>query len=207
VEVIIIDGYSNDSTLEIIKNYQSIVNICISESDNGIYDAMNKAIKISKGEFLYFLGADDKLLLNCNELRNVLIKSNTIYYGDVITIPTMKVYDGEFTLRKVIKKNICHQSIFYPANVFKKYSYNNNYKLMADYILNLQLWADSSFHFQYINKIVSEYNIDGLSSNKIDLIFKRNSFKIIFSLFGLKALVFKFFNIFINKSNKYIYEK
>ena len=62
-EVLIIDGLSTDSTIDIAKKHQKVFpNIKIkSEKDNGIYDAMNKGIALAKGEWLYFMGSDDSL--------------------------------------------------------------------------------------------------------------------------------------------------
>ena len=58
-EYIIIDGASKDSTVDVIKNYESSINYWISESDNGIYDAMNKGISVAKGEWIHLLNASD----------------------------------------------------------------------------------------------------------------------------------------------------
>ena len=59
IEYIIIDGVSTDGTLDIIKKYESKISLCQSEPDNGIYDAMNKGLKLATGDFLIFMGADD----------------------------------------------------------------------------------------------------------------------------------------------------
>src|SRR5690606_10153742 len=63
IEVLIIDGCSNDDTLVIVQSYAAEDSRLkwVTEPDNGIYDAMNKGIQLAKGEWLYFLGSDDKL--------------------------------------------------------------------------------------------------------------------------------------------------
>jgi glycosyltransferase involved in cell wall biosynthesis len=61
-EVVVIDGVSDDNTLDVVGDFQGCLNLKIlSEKDNGIYDAMNKGIQMSRGEILYFLGSDDQL--------------------------------------------------------------------------------------------------------------------------------------------------
>jgi len=60
-EYIVIDGGSTDGTIDIIGKYAENIEYWVSEPDNGVYDAMNKAIKVAKGRWLYFLGADDVL--------------------------------------------------------------------------------------------------------------------------------------------------
>jgi glycosyltransferase involved in cell wall biosynthesis len=193
-EVIIIDGCSNDNTLGIIKKYSNIISDLISEKDSGIYDAMNKGVRKASGNFIYFLGADDTLALNFNELYNILIDSNTIYYGDVNLKPSNKIYGGEFNTVDIINRNICHQSIFYPKEVFESYSYGSDFKYMEDYYLNLKLWSSKKYKFKYFNSLIANYSSNGLSSIDIDNNFKTESFKIIYNYFGLWGLLLKLTN-------------
>ena len=67
IEYIIIDGASTDGTVDIIKKYQDRITYWVSEPDNGIYDAWNKGIKASNGEWISFVGADDILINDCIE--------------------------------------------------------------------------------------------------------------------------------------------
>lgn len=62
IELLIIDGKSKDNTLEIIQKNKAIINFWLSETDKGIYDAWNKGIKLARGKWIMFLGADDMLL-------------------------------------------------------------------------------------------------------------------------------------------------
>ena len=59
IEYIIVDGGSTDGTINIIKKYEDKINVWISEQDEGIYDAMNKGIKLASGDIVGFLNADD----------------------------------------------------------------------------------------------------------------------------------------------------
>jgi glycosyltransferase involved in cell wall biosynthesis len=193
-EVVIVDGLSNDNTVKIIKNFAGYSINLISEKDSGIYDAMNKGVSIAKGEFILFLGADDQLFINLKELSGNLVDSKTIYYGDVILSPSNKIYGGKFNTAKLLNRNICHQSILYPREVFDEYKYGNDYKLMEDYVMNLKLWSSKKFNFNYLDKIISIYNITGLSSISTDTKFKKDSFKIIFKYFGAFGIAIKLIN-------------
>ena len=62
IEYIIIDGGSTDGTMDIIRKYEDRIAYWISEPDKGIYDAMNKGIDVATGDYVYFLGADDRLV-------------------------------------------------------------------------------------------------------------------------------------------------
>ena len=83
LEVIVFDGGSQDRTIEILKKYDSTISYWQSEPDKGIYDAMNKAVDLARGQWFYFLGADDRLLPGFSELAYKLVAPNTVYYGDM----------------------------------------------------------------------------------------------------------------------------
>lgn len=75
-ELIIIDGNSTDNTMEIIRSYEEKIAYFISEKDLGVYDAWNKGIKVSKGEFITFIGSDDAMLPNTIEHYHEFFKNN-----------------------------------------------------------------------------------------------------------------------------------
>jgi len=164
VEYIIIDGGSTDGTLDIIKKYESQIDYWVSEGDEGIYDAMNKGMGISTGDYLLFLGSDDTLRNNLLEISRYMLCSDTIYYGNVYCIKSEKIYNGKYNKYKIMLSNICHQSIFYPMGVYKKHKYNLKYLILSDYNMNICLM--NTYHFKYVNFIVSNYNDgEGVSSN------------------------------------------
>jgi glycosyltransferase involved in cell wall biosynthesis len=158
-EVIIIDNNSKDNTLEIISDFSSKHNNIrwISESDRGIYDAMNKGIKIAKGSWLYFMGSDDRFYNNSvlSQISDsIKLTPNKILYGNVLIdgdagwAKNGQIYDGEFTLLKLIDRNISHQAIFYHKSVFKRQGgFNRKYEICADWDLNLRLWSSYTFYF------------------------------------------------------------
>jgi glycosyltransferase involved in cell wall biosynthesis len=199
IELVILDGGSMDRSKEIIDENVNLVNVFISEKDKGIYDAMNKAIKHANGRFLYFIGGDDEFLGGFNEILPSLTNEKTIYYGNVVMKSSQSIYNGEFTLSKLINKNICHQAIFYPKEVFQQFEYSLEYPTMADYVLNLKLWASKTFKFEYVKCNIALYNdITGKSSTSTDKKFKRDAFSLVYNLFGLKGLLYKSFNPFRN---------
>lgn len=181
IEYIIIDGGSTDNTLQILSKQTNKISKWISEPDNGIYDAMNKGLKIANGEWCIFMGADD-VFYNEHAIANMVkhfTNSNNIYYGNVIMKTTKKIYPNrKFTAFMLCRKNICHQSIFYPKKIYKNYTYNLQYPIWADWLYNIQQYSRFPQNFIYINSIVTIFNNNG-ASEKGDNIFKKDRWKII----------------------------
>ncbi len=183
IEIIIIDGCSTDNTAATVKKFQKSdprIKLFV-EKDEGIYDAMNKGIDISKGDWLYFMGADDSLYDKnvINDLYKLkAFDQEKVFYGDVIIIgnnPWAKdktKYDGPFDIGKLLFKNICQQAIFYPRNIVKEIGYfNKNYTITADYDYNLRCYAKQEF--LYHDKLIAVFNSGGKSSQvMIDVGFK-----------------------------------
>lgn len=213
-EILILDGLSADETVKIAESYTDSRIKIHSEKDAGVYDAMNKGIDKSVGEWLYFLGSDD-VLYNDEVLLKVanFIHSVTadVVYGNVKTVydldPSLanEIYDGKFYTGKLFVQNFCHQSIFYKKTLVTKVGYYNlSYPILADYDYNLRAWKVGKFKF--INLIVAEFAYGGLSANA-DLSF-RNDFKnnLVKYYFGLEpnSKWFSFAAIII-KMKTYIY--
>jgi glycosyltransferase involved in cell wall biosynthesis len=163
LEYIVVDGGSTDGTLELIREFDHSISCWISETDRGIYDAMNKALTLAQGDWILFLGADDQLVAPLASIALKLKEKNSVYYGNVEIIETGKVYGGRFTRYQLMQRNICHQGIFYPRSVYKKKSYEINVGMQADYLYNIELWGDQ-VPFRYLGMVVSKFSIRGLSS-------------------------------------------
>jgi glycosyltransferase involved in cell wall biosynthesis len=148
IEFIIIDGNSSDGTVEIIKGFNSRLAFWSSEKDRGIYDAMNKGIAAATGDWIYFLGADDVLINNTvlAEIQESLNSEEVDFlYGNVKLKSNNVTMGGSRSYRELIGRNISHQAIFYKTDIIKqKGFYNLKYKILADYDLNLRIFADST---------------------------------------------------------------
>jgi glycosyltransferase involved in cell wall biosynthesis len=206
IELIIIDGNSTDNTVDIIKKNKSSINFWISESDNGIYDAMNKGVMHCSGDYILFLGADDVLHNVLDQVAERLVNLSCVYYGNVFFESIQKEYDGEFNAYKLAVKNICHQAIFYPKSVFLKYKFNTKYKIRADHYLNLECFSDKKFRFQYMNINIANYSDGGFSSFGYDIEFNKDRLPFIKSHFGIMVYVYCFARSFVSKyilSKKY----
>lgn len=181
IEFILIDGGSTDDTLKIAKKYKNIITKMISEPDKGVYDALNKGINLSTGDYLYFLGAGDVLhkegigkLVKAVEDTNCM----SLVYGDCYFVQSKKIYNGEFNKWKLFNHNICHQAIIYSRKIFEKHGlYDLSFKISADYILNLKCFADKNINKLYVKTIVADYQEGGLSDLQADVDFVNRRLK------------------------------
>jgi len=170
-ELLIMDGVSKDETVAIAKSYHNAKIRVFSENDKGIYDAMNKGIAKSNGEWLYFLGSDDWLYDN-DVLRSVFIDSDIsnydVIYGEADAEQLDERHKGEWNVGN-IEFNRCHQAIFYKKTVFGRLgSYNLKYKMMADWDFNLKWFFDKKLESQYLPICVAHYTDGGASSHTLD---------------------------------------
>lgn len=168
-EYVVIDGGSTDGSLDILRKYEPVIAYWRSEPDSGLYDAMNKAARAARGQWILFVGADDVLVADLAQIAPLLAKRNTIYYGDVYMTGRGKRYDGAFSGYKLMFNNICQQAIFYPRSVFESHSFDTRYRLWADHVFNIVCFGDRRFRFEYIDKLICVYNdASGASANAED---------------------------------------
>jgi glycosyltransferase involved in cell wall biosynthesis len=202
IEYIVIDGASGDATLDIVKRYEDRVDYWRSEPDSGAYDAMNKAVREATGDWIYFLGAGDILLNHLDRVAERLKNERTIYYGDVYMPKLHKIYDGRYSTYKLMLRNISHQSIFYPKKVFEKYSFEQRYRIWADYVLNVKCHGDKDFRFSYLPILIAIFDdYEGISRNRFDAevererksFVKANFSKKLYWLFCVRFAVLKAF--------------
>jgi glycosyltransferase involved in cell wall biosynthesis len=185
LKIIIIDGNSTDSTVDIIKANLNKIYYWKSEPDTGVYDAMNKAVKQLTGDWVYFIGADDELLPEFSDMALELTDKNAIYYGNVFAEGAKRL--GELTRYQIAKCGPYHQAMIYPRSVFDKYQYNTRYKISADFALTLTLCGDSNYHFVYKDYTICNFNHTGLSGTIIDESFQKEKALLVYKNFGLKT--------------------
>ncbi|MCJ8208432.1 glycosyltransferase [Mucilaginibacter sp. RS28] len=166
VELVILDGNSTDGSIDILAQHNSKITYWRSESDQGIYDAMNKAISYAKGGWLYFMGADDRLLGGFGKMGRHLTQPATVYYAKVVFWG--EIAGGALKKYDLTKIDICHQSIFYPRRVFDKYKYETRYPVYADQHLNLSLFGDRKFQWKFVDELVAIYDTRGFSAGSKD---------------------------------------
>ena len=130
-EIVVIDGGSKDESLNIIAENQDVITTSVSEKDNGIYNAMNKGVRLVNGDYVVFMNAGDEfankdVLSLVNGYDGDIILGGDLYGGKVRMLKeTMTLYD-------LLSIGICHQSVYYRREVLQKYGFDESYKLIAD---------------------------------------------------------------------------
>lgn len=202
VEYLIIDGKSSDNTIDIIKKYSKDLKY-VSEKDNGIYDAMNKGIKMATGKYILFMNSDD--YFNDGAIKVILqsIKSNKdCYYGDAN-------YIIENKYGKYIKKYVgcpdgkiehvvggpqwSHQSFLVKVDRLKQIGYfDEQFKIIADWDSMVALYK-LGCSFEHIDYIISDFTIGGTSSKSENyqrhLVRKKHKTYKVFDFYYVKDLI------------------
>ncbi len=178
LEHLIIDGGSTDGTLGVIAAFQkqNPAIRSVSGQDDGVYSAMNKGLSLCTGDWIYFLGSDDKFAddsLLYDLFKEGWLDKEHVLYGNVLIRGSAgwasadKIYDGIFDLQKLYRKNLCHQAIIYPRSVIDRIGfYNTKYRITADWDYNLHCW--SVYKFCYIDRIFANFQAGGASSKPAD---------------------------------------
>lgn len=172
IEFIVIDGLSSDGSSDVIELYKNSIDKYISEDDAGIFDAMNKGIDLSTGEYIYFLNsgdrfASDNVLKIAIEAMNKKANQYDIYCGDVATFRF-----GEYLGLADLNPWICHQGAFVKNKVMKSYKFDSNYYVFGDLDLWTRMNKDGKFKYSQLNKIIANMELDGIGTNP-RFIFKR----------------------------------
>lgn len=166
IEYIIIDGGSTDGTIDILKKYQESITKWISEPDNGIYDAMNKGIKIATGEWINFMNSGDTFVEN-DVLTNIFTNDSyiktSVIYGDSVFDVNGKLYISPALDFSSLSMGFVHQSSFVRSSDAKEFMFDLKYRLAADYDMMMRLKKDNRV-FSYVNMAISMYDTSGLSA-------------------------------------------
>ena len=166
IEYIIIDGNSSDNTMSIINKYKEKISLVLSENDKGIWDAMNKGIKLAKGEIIGFLNCDDFYYENSFKTVNNYFKNFDIdfLFG---TVKKYKIIHGFNP--KIIKWSFG----FYTSHSVGFFIKTKKHKKVGLYNTNY-LSADLDFFY----KMITSFNLKGLPTKKNEILgeFKKGGF-------------------------------
>lgn len=171
-EYIVIDGGSNDGSIEIIEKYKKKISHWVSEPDNGIYNAMNKGIKLASGDYLQFLNSGDWLADKhvINKISNYLTAKIDILIGEVIYVLPNGVLRPQKNstyvgLSSFYGGTLQHTSAFIKKSLFEEYGmYDENLKIVSDWKWYLIVAGLNKINVEFTEVCVSYFDLDGISS-------------------------------------------
>lgn len=169
VEWIIIDGASEDGTLQYISNNSEIIDYYLSEPDSGIYNAMNKGISHSNGRYLLFLNAGD-ILTNCiieAEISSLLQDNYDLYYGNAYIKRNAafveKEYPDHLDIDFFFLDSLCHQSVFFKRELLLDLQYDESYRLASDLDIIMRCLFEKHCSYLHLTSPVCYYEGGGFS--------------------------------------------
>lgn len=177
IEYIVVDGKSKDETLKIIEENQGIISKWVSEPDNGLYDAMNKGIKMATGDIIGILNSDDTLL-NEDVISSVVKfhQLNTIdaSVGNIIQHniegKTKRVYTSEKWNPEKLKIGFMppHPSIFIKREIYEKHGFfKTDLAIGADYEIVTHFFLTNNITWKYSGITTTAMLIGGVSSSGV----------------------------------------
>lgn len=166
-EFIVIDGGSFDGSKELIEEYASHIDYWVSEKDGGIYNGMNKGIRVAKGDYLIFMNSGDTFY-NDHVLKDVFcvdrnadfITGNHAVGSDIHTSPR------NVTCRYMFITALYHQATFIKAKTFKDQLYNEHLKIVADWAHMFKCLILENATYQHIDVVVCQCEEGGVSSTQ-----------------------------------------
>ncbi|MCR3969142.1 glycosyltransferase family 2 protein [Aeromonas veronii] len=206
IEYIIIDGGSTDGTIDVIRAYSDYIDYWISESDNGIYDAMNKGVKYATGDYVVFMNAGD-CFFNENTLSEVyeFISKNAVdlYAGSsnvLYSNGVVKEKKTENIRSDCYYTPVCHQSLYAKVELMRRMPFDfANYKIAADFDFMMKVAKTNgrSFVTNVPLSIVTANGISDLSRIQVwreyeSIYFKYNKFVLYDWLYYKRKIVIQY---------------
>lgn len=175
LEYIIIDGDSTDGTLDIIRRYEDGIDLWISQPDTGIYQAMNKGVRLAAGRYLHFLNADDHYT-DIRVIERIVggfrDSGASLIFGDVLMLNKKKgtawIRHSDVHPLYFMFKGIPQQAFFYKKELFERYGmFDESLRIVADLEFYLRLTRKYYIFTKYIRMIVVVFNAGSVSSDMV----------------------------------------
>lgn len=182
IEYIIIDGGSTDSTLDIIRKYDHILDYWVSEPDEGIYDAMNKGWLVANDtSFVLFLGAGDRILKLPLDIEKFGMCH--VIFGKV-DLGGGKFFDSRADIRLKLGNTLHHQALLINKSLNPEPPFNTKYKIYADFDFNQRL-LKQGIKFVHSDNFISYFMPSGVTSRACAKELLKESASVVRKNFGM----------------------
>lgn len=170
IEYIVIDGYSEDNSKEVIQAHSEYISYWVSESDSGIYNAMNKGIKVATGEYLLFLNSGDTLIDNDVIARAVGIGlTHDLISANLVVLKKPEglqwIPEDELSFKTFLYSTIPHPSTFIRKELFNTVGlYAEKYSIVSDWAFFLLATCKYNCSYKHIDLFLTAFLDGGISS-------------------------------------------
>lgn len=195
IEYIIIDGASKDQTMDIVNSYGDRIQVVVSEPDKGIYDAMNKGLKLASGDYVAVLNSDDfytdyqvieQVVRRLLEAKTDSLFADLIYVEELNPEKSVRYWKSNDFKKGSFKLgwHPAHPTFFVKKSIYEKYGYFNlSFKLASDFELMLRFLEKYHISSCYLDLPIIKMRLGGATNKNIKNIFNQNiecykSFKI-----------------------------
>lgn len=210
IEQIIVDGGSTDGTLDILRRYDDAVDYWISEPDKNIYEAMNKGLWAATGEWVNFLNSDDfyasPYVLASTFDSSKALESLDLIFGDAFIVSRRRgsYFPSRFWSKLLVGNTVHHQAAFYKRALFNDFQYDESFRILGDYELNLMLFLRGSKTLK-LSRVMAICEEGGIS-RQVRLAIYTEEMRIRRRHLGVrKSLVFDFLALVRYVKNKILY--
>ncbi len=171
-EYLLIDGDSTDGSKEFLEENSEKIDFWVSEKDQGVYDAMNKGILNSNGDFLIFLNSGD-FFSGTDSISKMIVNSQgeDLVYGNILVQESgkswIKKYPNRLNFRYFYFESLPHPACLISRRLFEQHGlYDTTLKIASDWKFFLLAVARNNCTYKYVDEAISTFSLDGLSSNK-----------------------------------------
>jgi glycosyltransferase involved in cell wall biosynthesis len=211
IEYLLIDGGSTDGSREFILANAKMVNFWLSEKDSGVYEAMNKGIMNSSGDYLIFLNSGD--IFSGKDSISKLISSSEeedLVFGNILVEDNdkswIKKYNEKLNFRYFYFESIPHPACLISRKLFDQIGlYDTSLKIVSDWKFFLLAVVKNNCSYRYVDQVISTFSLGGLSSmikNVESLEYERRS-----TLKKYFLLEYLAYSLYLKVIRKSIYKK
>ena len=174
-EYIVVDGNSQDGTVDIIRRYEAQITRWISEPDTGIYNAMNKAVRMASGDYCIFMNAGDLFVdsLVLTRISSFLNDEYDVVIGNEISVKKDRIVDyvkapQVLTFNHLYNSSLCHQASFIKRSLLLEYPYDENLRLVSDWKFWIQTLIMENASYLAVDVDVCVFNREGLTYTRVE---------------------------------------
>lgn len=170
-EYIVIDGGSNDGSVQYLETESDKIDYLLIEKDSGIYNAMNKGIKVATGDYLLFLNSGDHFFnKKVMEQNHLFLEEYDLVYFDLNIVSAenifVKIYQSKLGFSYFLNETLPHPATFIRRSLFDTVGlYDESLKIVSDWKFFLNAICKYNSSYFKINNVLSTFYMDGLSSN------------------------------------------